>query len=112
MQNSTKLLLVKTAHTIIWAFLVSVIAFVFYSGVTGRISSEVWIAVGLVGFEGILLMMNRGKCPLTSVARHYTDRQEDNFDILLPEWLARNNKIIFTVIFFIGVGLVVYRVVQ
>ena len=111
-QNTTKLSLVKTAHTIIWAFFVAVIGFVVYAGTTGEISRSVWVAMGLVAFEGVLLMLNRGKCPLTAVARRYSSRQEENFDIFLPEWLARSNKVIFTVIFFIGVGLVLYRVIQ
>lgn len=109
--NDTKLFLIKAIHTIIWFFFVSVIAFILYAGVTNTITQYVWMAVGLVVFEGVLLLTNSGKCPLTPIARKYTDRKEDNFDIFLPKWLARNNKFIFTTIFAIGVVLVVWRVV-
>lgn len=34
--------------------------------------------------------------PLTLVARKYSDSVRDNFDIYLPEWLARHTKVIYT----------------
>ncbi|HLA68411.1 MAG TPA: hypothetical protein VJN65_01815 [Bacteroidota bacterium] len=110
-KNDRKLFLIRTVHTLIWIFFVSVIAYVVYAGVIDRITSSVWIAIGLVVFEGILLLINEGKCPLTLIASRYTDKREDNFDIFLPNWLARNNKFIFTAIFAVGVVLVVWRVV-
>ncbi len=33
-----------------------------------------------------------------------------NFDIFLPNWLARHNKTIFTSIYLIGVIIVLFRV--
>jgi hypothetical protein len=109
-KNNAKLLFIKTIHTIIWAFFVSVIAFIVYAGVTDMITQYVWMAIGLVVFEGILLLANSGKCPLTPIAARYTESAEDNFDIFLPKWLARNNKLLFTTIFAIGVVLVLWRV--
>ncbi len=49
------------------------------------------------------------RCPLTYVARRYSDSTKDNFDIYLPNWMAKYNKQIFTTIFVIGLILVVYR---
>jgi hypothetical protein len=42
-----------------------------------------------------VLITNGWRCPLTNVAARYTDDRSDNFDIYLPLWLARNNKVIF-----------------
>jgi hypothetical protein len=56
--------------------------------------------------------MNKGKCPLTPLAAQYTNNTDDNFDIFLPKWLARNNKIIFSLIYFLGVALVIYRIAE
>jgi hypothetical protein len=44
-------------------------------------------------------LFNHGRCPLTDVARRYTDERTDNFDIYLPLWLARYNKAIFGTLF-------------
>jgi hypothetical protein len=48
-------------------------------------------------------------CPLTLVARQYSDSTKDNFDIYLPNWLAKYNKLIYTTIFILIVVGVIYR---
>ncbi|MBK9273621.1 MAG: hypothetical protein IPM49_03670 [Flavobacteriales bacterium] len=40
----------------------------------------------------------RGTSSHPVVARRYSDSQRANFDIYLPEWLARHNKTIYSVI--------------
>ena len=110
MTARTKLILTKLLHTLIWVFFVAVIFYVLYSGITGRITPLTWVAIGLVVFEGLVLLIFRMRCPLTYVAQRYSDSQKDNFDIYLPNWLAKYNKQIFTTIFVVGLILVVYRV--
>ena len=56
----------------------------------------------LVTIECVVLALNRGRCPLTDLAVHYTDARADNFDIYLPNWLARHNKLIFSILFLAG----------
>lgn len=112
MDNIQKLFFIKSVHTIIWAFYVLVIGYIVYAGVSDRIGILVWIAIGLVIVEGFVLLLNDWRCPLTLVGRRYTKNTDDNFDIFLPKWLARNNKVIFTTVYAIGVILVVWRVVR
>ena len=52
----------------------------------------VWGEVGV-------LLLNRMRCPLTTIAARYTDDRADNFDIFLPRWLARHNQRIFGTLF-------------
>ena len=63
-----------------------------------------WVAIltGLVLAECLVLAVNKGGCPLTDLAGHYTQERVDNFDIYLPHWLARHNKAIFGTIFVVG----------
>ena len=112
MVNAQKLFFIKVVHTLIWTFYVVTIAYVVYAGITDRIGVLVWVAIGLVFFEGLVLLFNGWHCPLTVVGRRYTDDSRDNFDIFLPEWLARNNKFIFTTIFAFGIILVVWRILD
>jgi hypothetical protein len=42
-------------------------------------------------------------CPLTVIARKYSDSTKANFDIFLPNWLAKYNKLIYTSIFGVAV---------
>ncbi len=107
-----KLIFIKAAHTLIWIFFVAIIFYVLYSGITNQISTMTWISIGLVLFEGIILLIFKMRCPLTYLARKYSDSQKDNFDIYLPNWIAKYNKQIFTTIFTVGLGLVLYHTFQ
>ncbi len=112
MQPASKLLFIKVVHTLIWIFFVGVIFYIVYSGVTDRVTVYTWIGIGLIIGEGLTLAIFRMFCPLTLVARKYSDSQKDNFDIFLPNWLAKHNKIIFTTIFIVGLILVLWRTFQ
>jgi len=106
-----KLISIKLIHAIIWFIFASAIMYVCYAGVFNKINRLVWVCISAVVFEGIVLLINKGKCPLTSIAGKYTDNRSVNFDIILPEWLAKYNKILFTSIFLVGLCLVLWRIV-
>lgn len=112
MNQANKLLGIKLIHTIIWVFFVFVIFYVLYSGITNAITSFTWIGIGLIIGEGLVLLAFKMFCPLTLIARKYSNSERENFDIFLPNWLAKHNKLIFTSIFMVGVGLVLWRVIQ
>jgi hypothetical protein len=110
MNPSRSLTIIKIVHTVIWLFFVLVIFYVLYSGIVNKVTHYTWIGIGLIIGEGLVLLLFKMFCPLTLLARKYSDSQKDNFDIYLPNWLARHNKIIFTSIFLIGVVIVLIRV--
>ncbi|MCM4161584.1 hypothetical protein FHG64_11755 [Antarcticibacterium flavum] len=109
MEMHKKLLAIKLLHTLVWSFFVFIIFYIVYSGLTNKITLFTWIAIGLVVAEGLVLLVFKMFCPLTLIARKYSDSQKDNFDIFLPNWLAKYNKIIFTTIYIAGVILVLIR---
>ena len=96
MTVTSKLTLIKTIHTAIWIFFNVVIFYLLYAVVAGTIDKWVWIGLGLFLLEGIVLLIFKMKCPLTLIARKYSDSKKDNFDIYLPNWLARYNQRIYT----------------
>jgi len=105
----TRLTVIKTLHTMIWVFYNVVIFYLLYAVLTNKINKWVWISIGLVLLEAIVLLVFKMKCPLTVVARKYSDSTKDNFDIYIPNWLARNNKLIYTSLFIIAVLVLVYQ---
>ncbi len=109
MNPAQKLLAVKLIHTLIWGFFVAVIAYVLYSGIADRVTRWTWVGIALIIGEGLTLLIFRMFCPLTLIARRYSDSQKDNFDIFLPNWLAKYNKLIFTSIFIVALIIVIYR---
>ena len=84
MSPSGKLFVIKLLHSIIWIFFVTVIFYILYSGIANEISTLTWIAIGLVIGEGIILLIFKMFCPLTIIARKYSDSDSANFDIFLP----------------------------
>lgn len=110
MTNANKLVLVKFLHTLIWVFYSVVIFYMLYAVIIGKIDRWLWIGYGLVGIECITLLSFNFSCPLTIIARRYSNSTKDNFDIYLPNWLAKNNKLIYCIIMIIIVFITIYRV--
>ena len=112
MSSKGKLLLIKLVHTVVWAFFVAAIGYVVYSGIADRITAYTWVASGLVLAEGAVLLLFNRRCPLTILARRYSHSYRANFDIFLPEWLARHNQVVFTSIYVVGLLLLGYRLLR
>ena len=91
----------KLLHTAIWLFLVACILAIPVAGALHRFNLAAGLAV-LILFECLVLVLNRWRCPLTDLATRYTPEVTPNFDIYLPNWLARHNKTIFGLIFIAG----------
>ena len=97
-------------HTAIWCVFVSAIFYILYAGIFDNINALVWVCVGLILMEGIILLICKWRCPLTLLSAKYTSDQYDGFDIFIPKWLARHNKTIFTSLFVLGLALVLWRI--
>ncbi|WP_460965511.1 hypothetical protein [Spirosoma litoris] len=105
----TKLTLIKLIHTAIWVFFNLVIFYLFYAGISNTVDERAWICVGFVSLEGLVLVCFRFVCPLTLMARKYSASTSDNFDIYLPNWLAKYTKLIYTTLFVIALSILIYR---
>ncbi|WP_276497121.1 hypothetical protein [Pontibacter litorisediminis] len=110
--GSSMLVLIKVVHTLIWVFFNVVIFYLLYAVLTNRINRWVWICLGLIALEGLVLLAFRNMCPITVVARRYSASTRDNFDIYLPNWLARYNKQIYTSIVLLSVLILLYRLAR
>jgi hypothetical protein len=111
MTAPSKLIFIKLIHTTIWIFFNVAIFYLLYAVIVDRIDKWIWIGLGLFLLEGIVLLVFKMKCPLTVVARRYSDSTKENFDIYLPIWLAKYNKLIYTSILLIVVAVLGYRLV-
>jgi hypothetical protein len=107
--NLPPLVRIKILHTLIWVFFNVVIFYLLYAVIVDKIDKWVWICLGFILLEGIVLIIFKKICPVTIMARKYSDSEESNFDIYLPKWLARYNKEIYTTIVVIAVLILIYR---
>ena len=112
MQNEAKLIIVKIIHTIIWLFFNVVIFYMLYAVLVNKIDRWLWSGYGLFALEGITLLAFKFYCPLTVIARKYSDSQKANFDIYIPNWLAKYNKAIYTSILGVIILITIYRLTQ
>lgn len=98
---SHRLFAVKALHTLAWALFAACILAIPLVSWNGAHDAAAWL-IAIVFVEVLVLALNRWSCPLTAVAARYTDDRRANFDIFLPEWLARYNKQIFGPLYVIG----------
>jgi hypothetical protein len=94
---------VKLLHTVVWAFFASCIVAIPLAAAAGALRVA-FSFVAIVAVEVVVLLLNGFKCPLTGVAARYTSDRQDNFDIYLPLWLVRHNKLIFGTLYLLGIG--------
>jgi len=57
------------------------------------------------------VLLFKNFCPLTLWARHYSTSTRHNFDIYIPNGLARYNKIIYSSLPGVVIVILVYRLV-
>ncbi len=106
--DDRRLRAIKFLHTSVWAGFVGCIVAIPVLAQQQRFRLAAILALIVLG-EVVVLAINRWRCPLTPIAARYTEDRRANFDIYLPEWLARYNKAIFGPLYFAGVVLLVVR---
>jgi hypothetical protein len=104
--SAERLRAIKLAHTVVWAAFAGCIVAIPVLAWQNRFGVSAIMAVLVLG-EVVVLWLNRWSCPLTAVAARYTNDRRANFDIYLPEWLARYNKQIFGPLYAVGVAYLV-----
>ncbi len=112
LNNKKKLIIVKSIHTFIWIFFNVVMFYMLYAVIMNKIDLWLWIGFGLFVLEGITLLLFKFYCPLTLIARKYSDSTKDNFDIYLPNWLAKYTKVIYTTLLLIILLMTLYRLLN
>ncbi len=92
---------IKLLHTVIWLFFVTCIVAIPIVAGQRKFSLAASLAT-LILMECMVLGLNRYRCPLSDLATRFTPEIAPNFDIYLPNWLARHHKWIFGPLFVAG----------
>jgi len=106
--DDRRLKAIRLLHTVVWVGFAGCIVAIPVLTLQERFRLAAVLALIVLG-EVIVLALNRWRCPLTPIAARYTGNRRANFDIYLPEWLARYNKEIFAPLYLAGVVLLVVR---
>ena len=95
---------ITTAHTLIFIFMIIWVGIVFFTVLLDKISHLTWIGIGFILLEGLVLLVNGWKCPLTVYAENLGADDGSVTDIFLPKFIANQMFKIFgtiTVICFV-----------
>jgi len=87
MKNRKAVYIIRAVHTLIAAFFIFCIGLIYYFALAGKSSPWiVWIIAVLLA-EGVVLVVNQGKCPLSFLHRKYGDDKKF-YDLFFPEKIA------------------------
>jgi hypothetical protein len=100
---------IKLVHTAIFAVLAACVLYVLASGAADQITPWTWYAMAAIVVEGIVLLANGGKCPLTALAERRGAASGSVSDIFLPKWFADRIFPVCGTLFLMGCALVAYR---
>lgn len=105
----TKLRLIKFIHTLVWVVMAAAVFEVLWESISGYFTPMLPFSLALIVVEILILVLNRGECPLRFIAARHTEDRHDGFDIYIPGWLVRHNIAIFGTLFTLGVILILLR---
>jgi len=107
-REDCSLVAIKVLHTAVWAVMAGSILALPAAAFTRHFRWALVLTSLIVG-ECAVLAANRGRCPLSDWAARFTEDRAANFDIYLPDWLARNNKAVFGTLFAVNELVVIWR---
>ena len=104
-----KVFFIKSIHLVLFIFFSVCLFYVLYCAITGTYDWTLLLAMAVILFDGLSIVLNHGRCPLTSLAEKYGAENGAVTNILLPMRCARNVFKFFTVLFavelfWLGIG--------
>jgi hypothetical protein len=108
-RHRRRLTTIRAIHSAIFLVMLSAIAWLVATGITGRRDRSVVAAGVLVAIESGVFLANGGVCPLTPMAERYGAGRGGVSDIFLPDTLARTIPIWASALVVLGTVLHVRR---
>jgi membrane-bound metal-dependent hydrolase YbcI (DUF457 family) len=96
--HRNKVFAIKLFHSFIFLFMVACLLYILYCAIARRYDWTLLLALVAVFLEGLALLLNRWRCPLTTLAEKYGAANGAVTDIFLPDWLTRHTFKITTIV--------------
>ena len=104
-----KLFLIKFIHSVIFWWQVICLGYLLFACITGTFNILVLLAIISILLNGLLLLLNKGRCPFTTMAERQGSEKGSITDIFLPDCVARNIFRVATPLFIIEVIILAVR---
>jgi hypothetical protein len=85
-----KIFIIKFAHSVIFWWQVFSLAYILYAGITRSFNIILLVAIASILLNGLLLLLNKGRCPFTTLAEKEGASKGSVTDIFLPDCIAHN----------------------
>jgi hypothetical protein len=100
---------IKMVHTVIFLYMSVCLLYILYAGITRAFGLILVVAICSILVEGVVLLLNRGRCPFTVLAEKHGAKSGSVTDIFLPDYIARNTFRFSTVLFALEMVLLAVR---
>lgn len=103
---------IKLVHSIIFWILSACVVYALFSGLTGRLTTWTWVAVGLLLLESVVLATSGWTCPLTILAERRGALRGSVTDIFLPRWFADRIFPVCGTTYVVALALILWHVLR
>ena len=100
---------IRFVHTVLFVVLSAILVAFLYEVIADRITFITWFAVGLFTLEGIVLVANGCRCPITAYTESLGSNHGQITDVLLPKWFADRVFVIYGALYAAGFILLIAR---
>jgi hypothetical protein len=87
-RNPRMIAVIRAFHTLLVLVFVGAIVVVYYSGITDTVTVWLYLSTAIIAFEGIVITLTRGNCPLLYLHRRYGDEKR-LFELVMPWRFAK-----------------------
>lgn len=101
---TSSITVIKAVHSLIFLNMAASILYTLYSGLTNRVTRLTGFSIAAVIGEGIVLLSNEGRCPLTDMVEGLGADHGSVSDIFLPKPVADRIPVLFTPPFAVGLA--------
>lgn len=80
----------------------SCVIYIFYAGITKTYNWILFLAIGAIFIEGLVLIFNNWQCPLTNLAKQFGAETGRVTDMFFPAWFVPHVFRTYTALYAIG----------
>ena len=88
MENK-KVFVIKSIHLTLFVLMCVCLFYVLYCAIARIYDWTLLTAIIIIVIDGLSLVLNRGRCPLTTLAEKYGAKNGAVTHLVLPKWTAR-----------------------
>ena len=101
--TNNKVFVIKSIHLALFILMIIALFYTLYCAIAGIYNWTLFTAMGIVLIDGLSIVFNRGRCPLTTLAEKHGAENGAVTHLIMPKWAARYVFKVFIVIFVLEV---------